>query len=87
MNATNDQGDTPLHNAARWGYGESTCHTLTHHTPSHTLPPSTASIVGVLLTHGASTTVLNRRRESPQQCAQSGKVVSRYNSMYYVYCY
>ena len=22
VNATNEQGDTPLHNAARWGYGK-----------------------------------------------------------------
>ena len=23
INVTNEQGDSPLHNAARWGYGES----------------------------------------------------------------
>ena len=36
----------------------------------------TASIVSVLLQHGAQTNKINRRREIPHQCAQSRKVTT-----------
>ena len=38
VSPTNNQGDTPLHNAARWGYGESS--NIRYHTLSRSLPQS-----------------------------------------------
>ena len=87
VNATNEQGDTPLHNAARWGFGE-LLHTgiyiqlVKNDTNSQSLSFSLstvchynpAAIVQVLLQHDANTNVPNKRREIPQQCAQSRKV-------------
>ncbi|XP_064398066.1 ankyrin repeat domain-containing protein 27-like isoform X2 [Halichondria panicea] len=88
INAADNHGNTPLHLACSNGHEECVkallfskdqCRVDTTNnqgdSPLHNAARwGYASIVGVLLTHGASMTILNRRRESPQQCAQSVKV-------------